>query len=254
MKVLCNKRKSQQGAIYIEYIFTIPLVLFGVFFFIWIGFIFNAKSAFTTSIYRSLKLGATRAQALDQGGVHLIPEVGDWLASPSGTSPVGFGRLGQLLAHGVDWTDAIEYYKADGLNPDPNKPDRPVGWVFDSDLHDMPAQYTYALIYAYQAMQISIGDTVRYPCNPDLNSKEASGCLRCIYVNPDSDPPGDIYSQADDDAPVGNYGFHCRFQPSHTFLNPIITALSILTGDIDRPLVVFERKFFFQFSLGGEDA
>lgn len=225
---------SQKAAVLIETAIIFPFFMFGVLFFIWIGLTLNGKSSLTTAGSRAIRLALTRADRNATQGVAPIQELDDWIDSN------GFNqgpRIERFFAQGVNFDEALDYYRQ-----------KSIGTVFQGsggrDLYQMPLQYSYALAYFYEYLKQSVGPTLKYPCDPYSESAAdsyGSGCVSCIFVNPEENNITEPFSgQIPDD----RMGFECSYQPSTFLLTPITNLLGYMTGGAHVPRLVFSRKFF----------
>lgn len=242
-----NRSQRAAGATLLEIALALPFTLLGLFFLIWVGLTIHAKTSLDAAVTRALRLASTRG--VDELlGVEVISDVQRW------NDGVATTRLPQLLSRNVNWSEAQDYYKKLLLN---------VFAVYDDEgqpkeiegLYNMPPEYIYALVYINEAMRQSIGEQIRYPCDPS-NLEEGQGCMACSFLNPSTDQehgmqPGfdaaHIFRAAGTSVPPPRrrIGVECRFQPSHILLSPIVALLRIIAGQASMPLIVLRRRMFF---------
>lgn len=204
----------------------LPLLVLGIFFFIWLGTVMHAKSSLDAAVARAVRLACTRGVS-EVAGMEVIQRVQDWQRSgdDSGIEP--------LLKNG-DFSNWLEWY------------DDRSNQIFSgvSNLISMPSEYIYALVYVNEAMKQSVGAGVRYPCDPE-DLVNGGGCLGCSFLNPDtleSGFPSEDPAQWAGPPPRRSIGLECRYQPDHTILKPLVKFIAMLTGDLAEPLLVLKKK------------
>ena len=207
----------------VETAIVLPLVLLGIFFFIWLGTVMHAKSSLDAAVTRAVRLACTRG-VKEVAGLEIIERIQNWQGGAA------LSTVEMLLKNG-DIPNWMDWYTATSTQ-----------FNFVSGLDGLPSEYIYALVYVNEAMKKSIGSSIRYPCDPeDLSS--GSGCLGCVFLNPDDltslyDSPGPWGI----DAPRRKIGIECRFQPAHAFLKPLVSLIGFLTGGLADPLIVLKKK------------
>ncbi len=218
-------KKNEIGSVMVEVAIFLPLLLALLFFILFITTTINARTSLSQAVTSS-RLALTRGQT-ERIGSEVLSDIQDWHfgAVPS-------GRLTALLASPGLEGEVPSYY--DDVADD----------TFLIDDHvDLPAHYTYALVYAHQSMKQSLGSSVRYPCNP--NDADGAGCLACKNIDP--------FPYLDSSAGmIGSptysrqfVGVECEYRPSNTLLNPFLSLLRMVAGDGANSLLVIKRKSFF---------
>lgn len=209
--------KIEKGSVLLEIAVLFPLFLFGIFFFLWLGTVFNAKSALTNAVARSVRLAITRSDPQLVGG-HMIIDLEDFIDRRTESD-----RFKSLLSREVDWPTADHNYAE--FNKD--HPLRP------RSLSDLPPEYLYSLVYLHEYLRQSLSGQIRYPCDPALPTSDSppagAGCIKCIFA-------GDGSSE---------FGLDCQYQPSHFLLTPIVNLLRYIVGDALMPQVIIKRKLIF---------
>ncbi|RMG43749.1 MAG: pilus assembly protein [Candidatus Dadabacteria bacterium] len=230
-----GKEQSEDGGVLIEAAFALPILLFGMFAFMWVGFMFNAKTALTSSLSKALRLGVTRGKPTITAQP-LIRDIEDLV----NTGTISDRLRTKLLTYNVDWSSQAD----EGFNK--------LTEVFQdingkNELDKLPREYLYALVYMYQGMKIAIGSSLKYPCNPD--NPDGQGCLECKFLNPAPSsliPNGDLAPNSFVGIPSGNYiGMQCRFRPSTFILEPAIRLLNLISGNAIVPKIILTRKLSF---------
>ena len=225
----------ERGVSLVEVAIALPLFLAGIFLVIWIGYMLNVTSSFVTSATRAVRLSVTRGNPLNFEDNHIITKVGEWLES--GNPFPSDARVQELLSHNLEtWNDAQYYYECASCAP---SPDKQTTYAMQEHLVDLDPEYTYMLIYMYEGMRMSVGDSIRYPCNPE--NSDGSGCLRCVFLNPETaetEPGGSATISQN------AFGFECHFQPDHGMMQPVINMLNLITGDSLDQLLVLDHKIY----------
>lgn len=234
----CRTVLSATGATVVETVIFLPILLILVFFCYWLGVMSNTKAAFEVAVKHALYLAVTRSDPLNvnladaaTGGLPsgVIGDVTAWHTNGAGTPPPPSQLLPLLLSDG----SASPNYGA--LWADPN-----YGQLYTatngtlsvirnvnagSSLHLLPTSYTYALIYLYQTMRQAIGNTVRYPCDPN-NPSNGSGCLLCHFT----DPTGAVGSFTAPANEGGHIGLSCSFTPDTLIGNALRALFGLVSG------------------------
>ena len=242
-----HRTLNEKGIAMVEMTIALPLFLLFAFTIVALAFLFNAKSALRTATERAVLLGITRG-ATEYLGMEIITEINQYKAGDDS------GRIRELLSNKVTWgSDTDEYYELRA--GEPTTPDREVGWVFKCPLDEMPAEYIYTLIYTYETTRISLGDTVRYPCNPN-DMSDGAGCLRCVFLNPVSvttdikysesnpdysSPPCPQFSMDEVAPPRRHLGIECEYQPDNIFIKPALSLMQYFTGKDQNPFLIREK-------------
>lgn len=226
--------EREQGASIIEFVVLLPLFLFTLLFLIWFGATIHAKTSLASAVTNGLRLASTRGRgdvigqyysdSVDSHFVGIIPNLDAAHASIDARdgstipgAPLDARALG-LLSHGMDG-NAEE--TMDDLNT-------ATADVFAGyKLFDIPfPEYSYAIAYASQAMRMSVGSKLRFPCDP--HKEDGEGCLLCRPVNPIT---------MDDTPFAGDYqivgkriALRCDYRPSSFILTPLLRMLSLISG------------------------
>ncbi len=223
---MCRKLSSESGVSLLEAAIGLPIALVFVLFMIWVGVYLNAKTALTSGMGRALRLAATRSDPNFSGG-HSIQVLDEWLDGVAVSDPE---KLKRLLSNGTDWDFAQAYYNQITI--------REIA-TSGEQIGDLSKKYAYALVYLNEALRQSVGNSVRFPCDPkdeDLpgsysERQHGSGCLGCKFLDPEP-------NNAD-------YTLSCKFHAGADLLNPVSNLLGMLTGhyDIARPIISRELSF-----------
>ncbi len=223
--------QGEGGVSIVEVAIGLPIFLLFIFFIIALGVYFSAVGSLQTAV-GTTRLALTRGQDRLVGS-EIISHINAWHAG-TGT----FSDVSPYVTISVPQDEA-----RDLLNQ----------WVDDTFgsgivLQDLPAHYTYALVYAAQHMRTTSGQTVRTPCDPDEPGND--GCLACRFIDPyfghechfDSSCPqiGDVnYSE-------NILGLTCSFRPAQGFVSPFLRLLSLVTGGGVPPAIVVTRSHRFE--------
>jgi len=208
----------------VEIAFCLPFVLLFIFLIIWVSFSLHAKSSLDSALNHSIRLAATRG-IKETVGSKIISDVQDW----TGGGPIS-GPLQLLLANNRTWLgDADTYYTHLTQNTFPAL----------ASMADLPPEYIYFYIYVGEEMRESVGDYVKFPCDP--NAADGAGCLSCAPLNPDSLTVSPYAA----DPPRRSMGFECSFRPSGVFVEPVVGLLRLLSGDNLTSLFVVTRKVYY---------
>lgn len=225
-------RQNVAGATMIEFLMFFPVFLLGLFIMIWLGVAMNARGALSSAVDNGVRLAATRSNGQLYGKVQVssdpaissrrvgsIPQIDNWIASDGGT----LDRSGLIVSDGNQLSKYDD--KLPTIFHDPSVAE------YDT-LSKLPAAYTYAIVYIVQAMRMSTGESLRYPCDPH----EAGGdnCLLCRPVNPvtftDTDPFSPRTGTSDVSILTRRFAIRCDFKPAPYLLKPILKLLGLMTG------------------------
>ena len=248
-------RKSitfQNANVILEVVIILPLFLLGLFLVIWIAYISNARASLGSAVENAARLAGTRGKPglyqgeaissydfLRSGAIKALDEYHLSRSIPSDQ------KRRELLTYKVEGHHFAEFY--DGY----------VKTVFEpigiEKLSDLPAHYSYALAYAARAMRMSVGESIRYPCDPyDTNdSKQGEYCLLCRPVNPvtkDDTPfdPAD-YPNEDETIIFRRLALRCDYKPGGFVVKPIMAMFNLLRreGDGEGGDFVFSQYTYF---------
>ena len=211
----------------VEIALAMPIFLTFVFMFIWISKTQNESTALSSAVLEGTRLAVTRGKADNMGYNHLssdglIPELEENMSFSS-------EKVLNLLASEDQKNQAENTYN---------------NWstTFRRPFADLPPFYRYAIVYISQYMKRGVGQSVRFPCDPnDPNNddpQEGKGCLKCRFINPDfltglestslNDP--NIYSKYDGDPPEDFVAIICEFKPSGKLYQLIGNLINIASG------------------------
>jgi len=221
MKLSRQTIEESKGAVLIELALALPIFLAVIFGIIWVSQLYQAQTALTAAVGNSMRLGVTRGNELEIG-VDIIEAVQTYEESV----------LSQLLiSPNMPNAELFDYGNLEVFN------------VFNgiSTLNQLSAEYpefVYALIYIKASMRNSLGNSVRYPCDPA--DSDGAGCLLCTFKNPHG-PPDEPY------LPPGlsarEMAIECRFRPGGGLTNVVYTLLSLATGVVggEPPMIIMSR-------------
>ncbi len=252
-----NNVKSASGATVIETVIFLPILLILVFFCYWLGVMSNTKAAFSVAVKEALYLAVTRSDPLT---LNLTAAT----TLPSGSIP---SVTTWINGSGSPQIDSLLYWNGSSYNlsSDPNYnvyySRTNSNGVLRSiapqqDLYDLPASYTYALIYIYQTMRQSVGDSIRYPCDPTpANPNDGAGCLLCFFDDPINPGSGNLFDPNVDPSLNPNYGpgniaISCSFTPDTLIGNVLRALFRLVTGNSATPFVTLNQSALFLSSNG----
>lgn len=247
-----NLRRGERGATMVEAALTLPFLLFGTLFFVWIAVSKNEEATFDAALGSAMRLAATRGDPFllaPFGTSSSLPAVDNW-KSGGGGGPFN-PSIEDLMTHDVDWGSIGEsYYDSYSLG------------AFASivpNLKDLPLQYLYTLVYINESMRLGVGNSLRYPCDPTQFS--GAGCLDCKFLAPDASALSYAdYCSAHPGCqcavggfcpiPIDAIAIECRYRPANFLLGPLIGMIRILAGSYGDSLLVMRRTRVFNFSTG----
>lgn len=232
-----SKSSEERGAVFVELVFTLPLLLLLVWFFIYIGTIYNAKTSLVSAMDNSVRSAMTRgylSETLSNRNLYdrlddlcyfqNSPDMAGILFSRADVSSSErttlINNYNQTTEHWDGWTDAA-------LDS---------GHFCNQPLHNL-----YAVIFTQLAMKKSVGRSLRFPCDPQDDDQEGggAGCMRCIPLNPCTMDRAEvnpaIIQDADDqvcDSSIINHrvAIECEYRPASIFVRPIDGLVRALTG------------------------
>ena len=225
----------------IEVVLMLPLFLLGIFFILWIAYVYNSKKALVSSLENGVRLASTRGKAGLFEGMPITAGVEEFKSGALrevdyfilNDEAGGLGVIRPLLEHNIPTKTFDELYNAQ------------VKKIFSSlgksKLSELPAYYTYALVYAHKAMRMTVGDSVKYPCdprNPDPSDKtDGENCLWCRPVNPVTmdDTPFDPDRKEngitlDATLLLRRVAIRCDYKPGGMIVRPFLKMLGIMQG------------------------
>lgn len=264
MTEMCQQARhhpaAESGATLIETLIILPLFLFLILLVIWYGVSLNERATLDTAVGHGIRLAATRGNTRL---VHdeILTSVHTWNGEAIGTSVFTHPKLKELLVFPGTLPDGSPAQWGDVrpiLNHD-------VVGAFEGTLSDLyggqtpfqklPPEYIYTIIYIHQTVRQSLGDSVRYPCNP--NDPDGAGCLLCSFLNPETftAQPNLQYNvgHPGEPPPTNLIAVECSYRPATFLLTPLVKMLSMVSpnGYAFSPytLTVRRRFTFFNGSL-----
>lgn len=209
----------------IEVAMLFPLFLVGLLFFIWLGVMFNARSSLSAAVSNAVRLATTRGADNQAGekivGQDLISAIDAW--HQNGSTSQTFEEL--MASPEINISDALYFY------------DSKSSAIFDDrTLRELPVTYAYTLAYVNEALRMSLGGYVRYPCDPedisDTDPDDGAGCVGCVFLHPDylNDAMYEHNGQRLD-PPARVIALECKYQPVSRLLAPIQSLLTMITGN-----------------------
>lgn len=207
----------------VEIAFCLPIAMLFIFGIAWISFWLHAKSSLDSALNHSIRLAATRG-VQETVGSAIIQDVQDF------TNGYGMSTdLQDLLTYNVPWDSTVETYYDDLTEA-----------TFSSHtLQQLPPEYIYFYIYVGEALRQSVGDYVKYPCDP--TEPDGAGCLSCAPLNPTT---LDL-TPTTDEPPRRSMGFECSFRPASVFLSPVAGLVKIISGAEMSSTATITRKVYY---------
>jgi len=221
------------GAVLVELSMAIPFVLLIIFSSLWMTESLHANSSLTAAVGNSLRLGITRGD-YEELGEDILEDVPNYIYGWG-----SFDRLETLLvtsdvASGSP-VPPLEIY---------NEPELGVLSAFQFPdgqgyrLEDLPARYLYSLVYIKAAMKNSLGNNVRFPCDP--NASDGAGCLLCVFRNPDFPQTQVPYIAEDREDFPRRIAIECSYRQRDTITSTLERLVAVVSGGNGAPLnVVF---------------
>ncbi len=246
---------SEKGATLVETALTLPVLLFGIFLVLWIATSRNEQASFDAALGSAMRLASTRGDPFlfSKSGLSTsVSGIDTWITTGNATAAVQ-----NLLSRNIPWTESLDNLDQRGLG------------AFASiapDFKSLPSQYIYAFVYIFESMQLGVGNSIRYSCNPDDPGND--GCLECRLLSPDGalDPSQNPIPYLDYCTSVGGcpncpdaahcalptdvIALQCKYRPKLFLLSPILGMLRILTGQDLAVNFVMRRTRIFQYANG----
>lgn len=226
--------RNEKGNTFLEVVILLPLFLGAIFFIIYLAFIINAKKSIVSAVENGVRLAGTRGKsALYSGDVISTP------VRPVATGAIKAIDMWHLLDAGLGAREQLLVNT--GLEADPAVNlatySQYVSEIFGAEmdrhtLQDLPPYYSYAIAYTVQAMRMTFGDGIRYPCDP-ADPENGDNCLLCRPVNPVTfDDTPYVSSGLDRDTILyRRMAIRCDYKPSGFIVKPLLAMLSVLTKD-----------------------
>lgn len=199
---------DEQGAYLVELVLVLPFLLALMFMFIWLAIYIQSQISFTSAVNNGVRLAVTRGNAQLMGfstGQGIIPSLE--------SSDIWSNESEPLFCHRIETLPCKEFYNswsARNFN----------GLSFTQLSKDA----VYAVAYVNEAVRLSVGDSVRFPCNPNgtpatdgQEEDDGQGCLSCEVVT----SSGAALSTAT----KKRLTISCNFQP---IVYPYSTAMNLL--------------------------
>lgn len=247
---VASLRTRESGATLVETAILLPIWFGALFFVMWMAYMSAARQSLVAATQRAVELAITRAN-VDEWGK--LVATGN---SPSDKQIIedvrnfSVVRLSSLMLRSPpkrSTTLTLSNY---------NPTDTGTGWcnknATDAEGQTYPGctalnqanpVYIYALIYMNEAMRLSMGSSVYYPCNPAGDApNDGPGCLSCTIAAPV--PKGQR---------VSSLLMTCAYQPETFLMRPMISMLRALRGwgsGTTLPLLIFTSAGFHQADIG----
>jgi|GEM_PF-3070536 len=219
-KPLQRKKNTEKGAVFIEILLGLPVMLALIFIFIGFGSLINAREALSSAVGNGLRLARTRGDIVRMRGPAALPSLSNSDASCE-------DRYG-LLEYGVA-LDQGSFAKMGAWNAEGAFPQ--VSRNCESFATAFPYYYYLALAYTYEGMRRSVSN-LRYPCDlPSVINTDGAGCLKCVFLNPQQ--AGSGHPLRPYPAPLSNlineqrFGLRCEYAPNELSVKLALRILNI---------------------------
>lgn len=250
-----ESNRPESGAIIVEVTIAIGVMLAVIFMLLWIAVNFNNASSLTVAVANATRLGATRGNlhymgydvnnvSFDRG---IIAELDAY--QKTGTASQRVQNL--LSSADIGWQDAEEAY------------DLWTDEVYEREFHELPLQLLYVIAYVNESMMMSVGESIRYPCDP-LNEEpvdpdtalQGRGCLMCRFIDPQADDIDDVYTPPsgvlglpgmgdgpgdDDDGEIRDFALLCKFRPRPFLADPLIRLIWSGVDPSEQKFIIVRR-------------
>jgi hypothetical protein len=233
----------------LEVAILLPLLLAFIGFVFWMATTLNAQASLSSAMVNALRLAATRGTLIrptEPGGTTSEGTIDpDYLWGSGTPPPIFYSNLDAADPGPITESDA-----GDNLN-------QMVGSAYqDESMVAAPREYQYAAIYLNQALKLSLGGTMIFPCRPPALDVPVSslppGCVSCRFVDPfpylgeDPQPfPGfDTTPDANisDDPSTSLFLLQCRYVTADV-LSRLFRGLLGFVG-VEPSQLVIERSHF----------
>lgn len=236
----------------VEVILALPVVFAAVFFALWYSYATNAKAALDSAVPVALRLAVTRGAGATTPGSFSAGQYPLLDAFFADNNCSGDG-CSQEEIKAIFWNESPDIPRSSTaaaivnhhilLSKPPAVPggsSHGTSYIFDLVAHNfsndgpstrgLPRTYLYALVYTLIALKQSVGNTVRYPCDPEDTTKASriyDGCLICDFLNPTG-----LAEAKWDTSPVPENAIRmrCRYRPRSMFVGPLLHFLGRATG------------------------
>lgn len=217
-------KRGEHGAYLVELVFALPLFLIIILIFLWLAIQIQASTSFTSAVNNGVRLAVTR------GNPSLIgfdPESSDPGLIPAvHANPFWGTEMNDMLCDDVDISACHQYYD---------------NWAqtrFSTTFDQIPTRGIYAIIYISEAVRLSNGGSVRFPCDPEgAGAGDGGGCLSCEVLQ--SDALGEVA------ATRTRLIVECRYQPATYPIGPITQLFNlVLSSSQEAQRFVLRRRMF----------
>lgn len=222
--------RNRRGATMIELAITLPIFMGLIFLFIFMAFMWNAKTTLDSAVSNGVRLAFTRG---DVGlvGHELIRDIENY--SASGTMSK---RLTGMLSSKAEGPYADVYYKSMSLE------------IFGRSFERLPQRYIYAMVYTMRGLTAGMGGALmRFPCDTRPTTRASQGCVMCRFINPSTKTDRRGAPQMGSPGFDWNYlGLKCSYRPAGIIVNPIQGIMKLLLpGTNFDPLLLQSRSSFY---------
>jgi len=233
-----GKNTGERGAQIVELAIALPVFLALLFFLLWSGLIVHQLVSFRAAVGNAMVLAVTRGDAALMGFDPESDRDGLLAAVDRFVDSGSFDDLKPLLmSQDIDQEFDVRRKYDD--------------WVAEhytaASLRDVPREAIYAMVYLFEAMRMSTGKLVRFPCEPyggeglPPSVPHGAGCLKCAPLPPEEmalgqcPGPGCATEVLDPATgiPLDRFGLHCTLNADNGILSPLINLFGV-SGEIGR--------------------
>jgi hypothetical protein len=235
----------QLGAVFLELLLGLPVMLMVIWLFIYIGIIFNLRASLTSAMDNSVRNALPRS-ALSLSlppGRFLYGALDDLCGALSSSDP----KLDQLLFSGVDRAEGLTYYDNQSRHwkdwyGGSNSVDTAQGLFCSQPLHNL-----YAIIFTSVIMKNAVGNTIRYPCDP-LSSERGhgAGCMSCIALNPCSLNTAQVSENCPEETLFHRIVLECTARPAGVIVAPFDALSKLVTGSETETISIVKHRAIFE--------
>lgn len=233
--------KSEQSAQMVETAIMFPIFLCLIMLIIFMAVVSNARTSLRYAVTNAVRLAYTRGNlvlnAAGGGSPQLVASIANWAQTCSQPVPNLFYKNNNYPpAPGFnDPAAASAFYNsnhgtslAGWIGPDvlPNQFCTSAGLLTPQQFGNQLARF-YSLIYAYQAIDESIGQA-HYPCQGNQNGIGAPGCAACVSVNPNTVANSPLGSQCAAD--TTRIAIRCVYWIDNVIVRPVQAIINLMTG------------------------
>ena len=243
---MIRKHFHEDGAALLELALVLPLVLAVIFFFLGLALSQNASTSLHTAMADAALISNTRADKFRMNFNRLtsprdgiIDELHTWYDGNGSFSDIeSSGILKSLfIKDGVG--DFSTVMARDVFRYVDNPPEGIRNFTDGAGPQEPPLFYYYILAYIYQALERSLGSSVRYPCERPLSK---TGCLTCgFYPTPSGSTENSTQDIRSLDG-LKDVHIRCRYKANLTVVGSLMGA-DFLSPEIERTVHLIRDEY-----------